>query len=542
MARLALPLICALALGASLFAQTPGASLSGRVLNSVTKGGIAGVSLLLCSAPKAPPQATPCGPPNLPNAVTDESGAFRIEGLPPGRYSLLPMPTEGFFPPLKPQPQIDVSGDTRVDLQMTPLANIRGRVFDPDGEPAPGVVVALDALNCENCTAMDVSVTDEDGRFSFEKLPPGEPLVISASPKTQADAKADERIVTTYYPSVVDRDQAEEINSQGVDLFGYNIRLRTAPAHRIRGVVVDTDDKPVAHAIVSIVKPSTAMPAMIRGLPSGRSSDVPVAEPAETKEDGTFTFSSVREGDWMLRAVGGQIAHAGSAEVNVEKTDMENVELRVALPITIEMAADWGDTPPPPDQPAIAVALRGGFIILNGGSEGPAFLPLDTPRMPPPLERGFGSADPAEFRGFAGKYLIGPGNAPAGFYLAAVLLNDRDVMGQVADLAAGHSLKLVYKKDGGSVRGTVEKADDATTVILMADPTPTARIGYSARCDSSGAFNARDLPPGEYTAVAVQELSRNPFGPEFLAMLAANGKRIRLEPGATVQTDLRIAQ
>ncbi len=273
------------------------------------------------------------------NAVTDESGAFRIEGLPEGRYNLLPMPKEGFFPSLKPQPQINVSGDTRVDLQMTPLANIRGRVFDPNGEPAPGVVVALDALNCNNnCTAMDVSITDEDGQFSFEKLPPGEPLVISVSPKAQPDATAeertargalatrckqsrpaalcamftDERIVTTYYPSVIDRDQAELINSQGVDLFGYNIRLRTAPAHQVRGVVVDTDGKPVPKAIVSIVKPSTETPSIIRGVYLGKSSEVPVAEPAETKEDGTFTFPSVREGDWMLRAVGGQQAHAGS--------------------------------------------------------------------------------------------------------------------------------------------------------------------------------------------------------------------------------------
>lgn len=412
MRRLAVPVIAAAVLCAHLSAQTPGSSLSGRVLNSVTKGGIAGVSVLLCNV-----STKSCGAPGVPDAVTDESGAFRIAGLADGRYSLLPMPKEGFSPLLQVNPPINVSGDTRVDLQMTPLANLRGRVLDPNDEPAPGVVVALDRLDCGNCTAIDVSITNEDGEFAFEKLEPGGGLILSASPKSAADPQSEQRIVTTYYPSVIDRDQAEAINSQGVDLFGYTIRLRTAAAHRIRGVVVDTDGKPVSKAIVSVVKPSIEMPSMIRGVYSGKSSDVPVAEPAETKEDGAFTFPSVREGDWMLRAVDGQSAHAGSEEVNVEKGDVENVELRVALPITIEMTADWGDTPPPPDQPAIAVALRGGFIILNGGSEGPAFLPLDTPRMPPPLERGFGSADPAEFRGFAGKYLIGLGNAPAGFYL-----------------------------------------------------------------------------------------------------------------------------
>jgi len=537
MAKPAVPLIAAVALSVNLFAQNPGSSLSGRVLNGVTKGGIAGVSLLLCSVPTLPAPAARCDE----NAVTDESGAFRIEGLSPGRYMLLPMPTEGFFPSLKPQPPINVSGDTRVDLQLMPLANIRGRVFDPNGEPAPGIVVALDALNCNNCTAMDVSITDEDGQFSFEKLPPAEPLVISVSPKAQADTKTEERIVTTYYPSVIDRDQAEVINSEGVDLFGYNIRLRTAPAHRVRGVVVDKDGKPVPKAIVSIVKPSTEMPSMIRGIYSSKSTDVPVAEPAETKEDGTFTFSSVREGDWMLRAVGGQQAHVGSLEVNVEKADVENVEVRVALPITIEITADWGDTPPPPAPLDATVQLRGGFIVLNTPANTP-LVALDTPRMPlPPISQEPQSMR-TEFRGFAGKYLIGPGNSPAGFYLAAMLLNDRDVLGQVADLAEGDSLKMIYRRDGGSVRGTVEKADDSTAVILMADPTPTARIGYSIRCDSTGAFTATDVPPGEYTAVAVRESPQNPLGPDFSTILTANGKRIRVEPGANLQVDLRSAQ
>ncbi len=221
---------------------------------------------------------------------------------------------------------------------------------------------------------------------------------------------------------------------------------------------------------------------------------------------------------------------------------MDDIEVRVALPITIELTADWGDTSPPPVQPAAAVALRGGFVFLDARSDTAEFLPLDTPQMPPPPISQEPRPRPTEFRGFAGKYLIGPGGVPAGFYLSGVLLNDRDVLGQVADLAAGDSLKLIYKKDGGNVRGIVDKGGDATNVILMADPTPTARIGYSARCDANGAFAARDVPPGEYTAVAVEGSPGDPLGPDFATILAANGKRIRVEPGAAVQLDLRVVQ
>ncbi len=523
-------------LAARMCAQNTGATLSGRVLNSVTKAAVPGVPILLCNRSMAPPfceiQSAP---------VTDDSGAFHIDGLRQGQYTVSAMPSAGFSPLSLLPKQINLSGDERVDLEITPLANLRGKVLDPDGDPAPGVVVALDRLDCDNCTAIDVSITNEDGEFAFEKLEPSGGLVLSASPKGTADPQSEQRVVTTYYPSVIDREQAEPIDSKGIDLTGYNIRLRTASAHRVRGVVLDTDGKPIAHAIVSIVKSQTAIPSMIRGIASIGSHDVPVAEPAETNGDGIFTFPSVREGDWMLRAVGGQPAQAGSAEVNVEKEDVENVELRVALQISIGMTWDWGDTPPALVEPAAAaVAFSGGIMVIDTGPDGPAFLPLDTPRNYSLLEPAI---DAPEFRGFAGKYLVGPGNrAPAGFYLAAVLLDNRYVLGQVAEIAAGDSLKMIYKKDGGSVRGTVEKGDDSTIVILMADPTPTARIGYSARCDSNGAFALRDLPPGDYTAVAVQGSPRDQLGPNFLTTLAATGKRVRVESKASVQTDLRLDQ
>jgi len=43
-----------------------------------------------------------------------------------------------------------------------------------------------------------------------------------------------------------------------------------------------------------------------------------------------------------------------------------------------------------------------------------------------------------------------------GHYLAAAMLGNRDVLGQVVELSGPTSLKMIYKSGGGSVRGTVE--------------------------------------------------------------------------------------
>lgn len=188
---------------------------------------------------------------------------------------------------------VSANGATRWDIQLTPLASVRGRVLDPEGKPAAGVSV-------KGPGAQPV-VTDENGEFVLEELVPGRPFTLSATPKTQPE-KDGERIVTTYYPSVVDSDQAVPILAQG-DLVGYDIRLRTAFARAIRGVVIDADGKPAAYAPVTIIKPASGLIMRARGTFfsfGDQPRKITAAEPVETNEDGTFAFPPVIEGDWMV--------------------------------------------------------------------------------------------------------------------------------------------------------------------------------------------------------------------------------------------------
>lgn len=505
-------------------AQNGGSTLSGRAVNTVTKEGIPEVEISFCPAsapnPNAPTGPVFCDLPNALSVITDDTGSYSFRP-PAGQYLVIAENKQGFIPSPGSLGLITIAGDTHRDFEMTPLAHLNGRVLDPEGNPAAGYVVAVDSA-CSGCTAMQVKVSNQDGEFSFTDLPPDGSFLVSVSPKTQ-DPKLDEKIVTTYYPSAVERDLAQGISMQGGDLFGYDIKLRTAPARSIRGVVLDDAGKPVPKALVSIVKPQTGIAIAIRGAAGPPPVEMPLAEPTETLEDGAFRFPAVIEGAWTLRVVGGQPAHVGSAVVKVGDSDVDGIEVRIAPAFDIALQTDWGEKLPA-QFPANPVNL----------------IPIDVPRPGPPPAGNLAPGEAAHFEGFAGNYLVAPSPLlPAGYYLSQALLDDRDVLGQVVEIGAADTLKLIFKTGGGSVRGTVEKGSRAM-VVLMADPTPSGRLGYSARCDASGLFNAQEIPPGEYTAIAVGG-SMDPTSAEFAALLNSSGKRVSVEAGSAAQVDLRLS-
>jgi len=493
-----------------------GGSISGRVTNSVTGAGIAGV-IVTAYGPQSREQ----------KAVSDDRGAYRLAGIPDGQYGVSVAEVRGFTPKLGLQ-LIRVSRDTRLDILMTPLASLRGRVLDQDGKPASGITVNI----TENNPSLlgEKTITDEKGEFVFADLEP-RPYTLAATPKPQpkpqAGAKEVERVVTTYYPSAVDGSQAVQIPVQGVDLFGYDIRLRTALAREVRGVVLDVDGKPAPHARVSIYKLMWGMVTMLRpGISGGLPEAIAAASPVETKEDGTFAFPPVLEGEWKVRAepMTGSV-RGGSVDVSVstrepEGGDIDHLEIRLAEPFEIRVTTDWGDSPPA-ETPRLPLIVRS-LDALEGA----------TASLPEP-------GQPQIFRMIAGHFFIIPVPVP-GYYVAAVMLGNRDVLGQVVEITGPEPLKTIYKTGGGSVQGTVENCADAI-VAVMADATLFGRLGYSARCDANGRFAIADVPPGEYTAVAFQDVG-SLFSPSFAAILASSGKRVTVEAGAAAQVDLRLAR
>lgn len=175
-----------------------------------------------------------------------------------------------------------------------------------------------------------------------------------------------------------------------------------------------------------------------------------------------------------------------------------------------------GDTPPaePVQVIAVLLGLTGSTAVPKAGENGNVEV-------------------------FRGRFFVGlsPLRVP-GYYLAAAMLDNRDVLGQEVELSGPATLKMVYKTGGGSVRGKVE-GGAATVVVAMADATAAGRLGWSAACDAEGGFTLANLAPGEYTVAAFRDRRElNDAG--FLSSLAAGGERVKVEEGAVATVALRV--
>jgi hypothetical protein len=140
--------------------------------------------------------------------TTDDTGAYRLYGLPPGEYYVTAAPrriedragrpvgnavpgrgTPIFFPGSANRDEaqritVDVSGDARADMQLTDVATARvtGTVFNSAGAPAAGAMVSLIARdldfsgNGSGDAAMFLRIQDDaaaDGTFELTGVPPG---------------------------------------------------------------------------------------------------------------------------------------------------------------------------------------------------------------------------------------------------------------------------------------------------------------------------------------------------------------------------------
>ena len=159
-----------------------GGSIEGRVTNRVTGEGMEGVTLSVWSSSRTD------APAKTFSGITVEAGAFKIVDIPEGEYVVRPDKYGFFYSHAGGPPTALVSGETHIEIQMSPTVSLRGRVLDPEGKPVEGITVKL--------TGTQDTVTDEDGVFLFENVYPGS-WKLSAIPKPRTETKDEERVVTT---------------------------------------------------------------------------------------------------------------------------------------------------------------------------------------------------------------------------------------------------------------------------------------------------------------------------------------------------------
>jgi hypothetical protein len=131
-------------------------------------------------------------------------------------------------------------------------------------------------------------------------------------------------------------------------------------------------------------------------------------------------------------------------------------------------------------------------------------------------------------------------------YLSSIRLGEvESADGRVEFYGSGSPLNVVYRADGGTVRGTVEDCGAATVVLVPQDATfrrrPYIRNG---KCKTNGGYEFTAIRPGEYYVLAL-----NPSDPAFNFMSTDLNQghlnaatRVTVRPNEATLADLHVTR
>jgi hypothetical protein len=170
-------------------------------------------------------------------------------------------------------------------------------------------------------------------------------------------AAEDERLgwAHTYYPSVLDPYAAVKISVHaGSDVWGQDITLRITRLFRVRGIILDDRENPAAKVVLQAARTEETL-----------SDDIRVV----SKEDGSFEFRSLPEGEWRMFAEteGSYSKLRASAVFQVMGHDLDRLDLRLTAPFAVTGSVTLLPVESAkPEKKAIGIFLQ----PLVAGSEG----------------------------------------------------------------------------------------------------------------------------------------------------------------------------
>jgi hypothetical protein len=479
--------------------------------------------------------------------ITDEQGRFEIPDLAAGRYTLTA--SKGGFVTLQYGQRrpgesgtpLELAEGQALDKVMVGLPRgsvIGGRITDEFGEPLVNAAVTAmryafvgGARRLVRAGARDT--TDDQGSYRLFGLPPGDYLVSATLRAADlTDAGSDQSgYAPTYFPGTSSPTDAQRVRlALAAENMNVSFGLIATRLVRVSGQVISASGGPVSGGSVMLTAAGGAGVGMRAGGGGG----------ARVDATGAFRVGNVAPGRYMLQARtgprgGGEFARL---EIDVGREDVDGVTLVMA--------------------PA---GYLSGAVVTDAGTPLPASVQVTTrPASPDAVSIGPGGGASGRVSP-EGYFEVGNiteprfirVNAPQGWMLKSVLLNNEDITDVPLDVPPGQhvtGVKVVLTQQLGTVTGTVTDARkqpvlDATVVLFPVDERLRgyqSRFIRAARPNQQGTFTISATPAGEYLAVAVQALEDGQSAdPEFLDAIAPFATRVTLDEGEneTVSLDLK---
>jgi hypothetical protein len=367
----------------------------------------------------------------------------------------------------------------------------------------------------------------------------------------------------TYYPGTVTAPEAQRVRvAVGQEMAGTDFALAPVKLAKVSGTVMRSDGQPASGTMVNLMPRSTEN--MFALLDRG----------GRTDANGNFTLSGVTPGDYNLQVRGttittttssaggtqvfmtaravvadggaGQEAEFGTVPVSVAGEDVTNVIVVTTKGATATGRISFEGSA----QPASLTGIR--VTAMSAENEPTMTFPSGPGRTPPGSVETDGSFD---LRGLAGTRLLRVMGLPPGWVLKSVSVQGQDVTDTGFDFKPGGAITgidVVVTTKTTEISGTVTASNgqpvkDFTAVIFADDPSrwllPSTRYVSATRPDQEGRFKIRNLPAGDYYAVAVEYLAQGEWGdPEVLERLKAKADRLTIKEGDSKAIQLKIVK
>jgi len=471
-------------------------SVSGRIVNALT-----GEALRKANVQLIP--TTQRGQPLHSEVGSD--GSFEFHGLEPGKYTLVgearDFPQQSFEQHENFNTAIVVGPDktsTGIIFRLRPEGSITGRILDEHNEPVRDAQVMLFQRSTDTGKRLveqrSQIMSDEQGEYRFGHLRPGMYYLAvfaqpwyrrylqrvgmrnreSSAPPAEVDPALDTAYPITYYPGTGDADNAGA--------------LIVHPGDRLSA---DFDLIPVASLHVTLLNTRNEMGRAIqpnlRARVFGEASVF--VQPTMNWRQNEMEMSGIAPGDYSLNV----IQHDGGEN----RTSSQDVSLRGDIEFDAAAVASIEqvhgrikyDSAKPPSEAFLQfrdVNARGGM-----GTR--------------PDEHGEFKLQPPH----AGRYVIALVNAQ-GYAIRSISATGARVSGRTLDLTGSEPVELTVEASEGvaQIDGTVMNGDKPVsgTMVVLApqDMADNASLFRRDQSDSDGTFTLRDVVPGRYTAIALQ--------------------------------------
>ena len=482
--------------GAAMRAGVESWSISGTVVSATTGAPLDRAEVTLGT--------TGTNGTDLAATVTGDDGAFRFDGLAAGKYALQASRRGyitgsyedhgGYFTAIVTGPGLDSQG---LRFELMPYGVIDGTVMDDNGGPIAGARVSLfrqdDFTGEGKIIGSGEETTDDSGSYEFTDLRPDTYyLDVSATPwyafrartgsgnqqgdDGQTQSPLDVAYPLTFYPNASDSGSATPITINAGDHVQANFSLHAVPAIHIQLRVPINGE-----ARRGMETPMVAEDAF------GSEQATGVAMPMLRRGDNsmTFDFGALAPGHYLIQ----QGAQSPTTLDAASSRTLDTPGLSGGVDISGQFAMASG-TPLPdrlwvwlrpiPDrrQPGGGRIGRDGMFTLHSVAPGTYEVMADGGQTGALVVAQM-AASGAEVRGSR----ITVGSDP-------VLL--------AATLAKGSTTISGFAKcDGKGVGGTM-------IVLVPHDPDASTELFRRDQSDSDGSFTLRDVVPGSYTLVAIE--------------------------------------